>query len=380
MDRKNTDRIRIGILTFHRAHNYGALFQAYALLSFLKKYFPETEIIDYWPLYHQDEYKLIPNWKRRTFVEKIKGILVFLIGFQQIVKRRRGYLNFMKEYLRLPDKVRFPFAGSLTDSYYDVVIYGSDQIWRKMHFNNQHFFDDVYWGYYPHNVGVRIAYAASMGDVNLTPDDLPYINQSLQNFRHIGIREHYLIDMLRQIRDVEFQQVVDPVFLLDKQHWDDLICNLTYKTPSEKYILFYHLTYSTNALQFVNKLSEATGYRIIEIRGRVIPYLIGKRYFHGISPLQFLLLIKNSEMVVTNSFHGTAFSIMFEKDFYSVIKSVENNRIRSLLNMLKLTNRIIDSDRSMLPDEPINYSEVKAILLHYIQNSKQFILKAIQSQ
>ncbi|NLI23146.1 MAG: polysaccharide pyruvyl transferase family protein [Bacteroidales bacterium] len=379
MESKKAERIRVGILTFHRAHNFGALLQAYALLSFLQKYFPETEIIDYWPSYHQDEYTLIPNWKKRTFVEKIKGILVFLLGFPKILKRRAGYLNFMKEYLHVSDKVRYPVAGALAHCSYDVVIYGSDQIWRKMHFNNQYFFDDVYWGLYPHNVGVKIAYAASMGDVNLTPDDIPYIRQSVQNFRYIGIREDYLINKLRQIIEADYQQVVDPIFLLDKQNWENIIDQAAFKIPNEKYILFYHLSFNNSALQFVNRLARITGYRIIEIRGRVIPYLMGKRYFHGVSPLQFLALIRNSEIVVTNSFHGTAFSVLFEKSFYSVLKPVENSRIKSLLKMLNLENRIVVDEGVALLEEPINYSQVKRMLSHYIQNSKDFVLRSVQN-
>ena len=141
--------MKIGILTFHRAHNYGALFQAYATQAFLSRQGHQAEMIDYWPTYHDDEYRMIPYFKTRSLLGKIKAILMILIGFRRILKRSKMYKNFIRDQFNLLGEPRYRSKEAISDLSYDMVIYGSDQIWRGSIFAGIKGFNDVYYGEYP---------------------------------------------------------------------------------------------------------------------------------------------------------------------------------------------------------------------------------------
>ena len=123
--------MKIGILTYQRAHNYGALLQAYALKRFLENQGHSVQFIDYWPEYHSEDYKLIPYFKMRSPLGKIKAILLIIIGWKRLKRRIKGYEEFMTKKLNLLTAPEFVIERELNKLNFDMVICGSDQIWRK---------------------------------------------------------------------------------------------------------------------------------------------------------------------------------------------------------------------------------------------------------
>ena len=369
--------MKIGILTYHRAHNYGALLQCYALKEYLKKYNHVVEIIDYWPEYHNESYKLLSLklFSDYSILGKCKFILIFIFGFSRILKRRKGYINFIYNVLELPKKIRYSNGKDICD-HYDVVIYGSDQIWRKQKTLILNGFDEVYFGEYPTNTKLRISYAASMGVIKLLEKDSEYLEKILKNFNEISVREVDLQNVLKYI-GYNANIVLDPVFLLNKEDWNTLIDCSKIKLPS-KYIFFYHLTFSTDALILIEKLKLFYGYEIIEIRNVVNPLLIGSRYKYQIaSPEDFLKLFKNAEFVVSTSFHGTALSIIFEKQFYITGMGNNSERSRTLLKNLEIGNRYLDNIETIDLAEVIDYQQVNIRLVDLQNKSKNFIHNSI---
>lgn len=366
--------MKIGILTYHRAHNYGAMLQVYALKTYVEQLGYQVEIIDYWPDYHDEEYKLLPFFRNRNILGKIKAILLFSVGFIKIINRAKTYRDFIKEYLRLDDKVTYRYASDLKDIEFDVVIYGSDQIWRKENYLKNQGFSDVFYGDYPICVKRKISYAASMGIIDVSENDKVYIKEKMLNFDVISVREQSLKDMLKTVVDSPIKVVADPVFLLDKNDWNKLIPSIN-PLFSRKYIFFYHLLHSEEAVCLVNRLQAHYGYEVIEVCGRVKPLSFGKRFFHTAGPIDFIGLIQNAEIVVSTSFHGVAFSLIFEKQFYALGMGNNSDRVESLLKKVGIIERLSKTNGSEFDiGATIDYKDV-IVRLENLRGASQLYIK-----
>lgn len=370
--------MKIGILTFHRAHNYGALLQAYALLTYIKSLGHNVEIIDYWPDYHNEDYKLIPYFKAKTLKGKIKSLLLFIIGFQRIIKRSNGYKQFIKEKFNLSKKPQYTYEKGMLNAEYDLVIYGSDQIWRRSNYPLFKGFSDVYYGAYPTSVNQKITYAASMGIIDISNEEKTYIKTSLKNFNSISVREKKLKELIESFTNNPVSLVLDPVFLLSKSNWSELSIK-TLNKYSKKYILFYQLNPSKEAIDLTNEIKAYYGYDVVEIRGRVEPLLFQKRYYQTGNPTEFISLVNNAEIVVSTSFHGVAFSILFEKQFYTLGMNNNSERVRSLLDQLGISNRFIKNNIDIDYSKGIDYSSVNAKLEVLKKESQNYLIKAIKN-
>ncbi|MCA1920536.1 MAG: polysaccharide pyruvyl transferase family protein [Flavobacterium piscis] len=366
---------KIGILTFHRAHNYGAMLQAYALLEFLQSKGYRVEIIDYWPKELQNEYLWVPNYPYRSTLSRIKGLLWFVLGFSMERKRRAGYVHFILKYLQLSKQIRYKTASQLESLNYDVVIYGSDQIWRKHPFTQK--FDTVYWGDVPKNVLRKIAYGASSNTLNFSEDDLAFFRNKLKNFYSVGLREKEFGEVLKEYYERPINIVLDPVFLIDTNVWQNLSLEANIKLPNRPYLLFYHLNYNPHIVKKVEQIARLLKLSVLEIRGRVFPLKVGSRYCQTASPIDFLKLINHADCVITNSFHGTALSILFQKEFYVVGANKGSHRIKNLLETLSLENRFFSDNINLLTDA-IDYKKV-FLTIEILQNqSREFLLRSIE--
>lgn len=351
--------MKIGILTFHRAYNYGALLQCYALKEYLSSLGHEVSIIDYWPEYHSNTYRLIPNFSNLKFKSKIKALFLLIIGINRIKKRNNGYIEFINNKLGLDKSVKYTNPIELGNIGLDIVIYGSDQIWWNSNLPSFKGFDLVYWGQFINSSVKKITYAPSMGVMSHNEEELNQIKDNLSNFSKISVRESATKDFLKNKFNIDSELVLDPVFLLDKNRWDDL-CSSRHSTvtKNENYILFYHLMRNDDALILVNKLALKHNCKVIEIRGRVDSLKFGNRYKQTEDPIGFLQLIRNAKFVVSTSFHGVAFSVIFEKQFLAIGMGKNSERAKSLLKNLGIENRYMSNLEALNLNEFIDYNQV----------------------
>lgn len=367
--------MKIGILTFQRAHNYGAVLQAYALKSTLENMGHEVKIVDYWPTYRKGAYKRFDFFFIRSlkmsFTERVQRML---LQPQRFVRYKR-FEEFIHNYLNLNDNPQYLKPEHIQDDC-DLYIYGSDQIWKYNSYPTLMGFDEVFWGVYPVTQNKKIAYAASMGLLRTGETESKSIQQHLQNFHSIGVREIQLQEMIQSLTEKSVVHVLDPVFLVPVEKWKSI-------APKEKqiknrYILFYHLLYSSDAVNKVSELAKKTGLDIVEINNGKLPLVFNKAA-RGIAngPLEFLDLIQNAEYVVSISFHGVAFSIIFEKQFYAF--SVGNNaaRAQSLLGALGIKDRLITDGDPIDIENRINYREVTSKLNLQRKQSIEFLRSAM---
>lgn len=334
--------MKIGILTYHRAENYGGSLQAYALKHHLESKGHTVRFIDYWPDYHAKHYYYLNPYdlNKRNKKGQIVYILNTLLSLPWLIKRRYNFRKFIKEYLGISGSPVFRFNHESCKEEYDAVIYGSDQIWRRQNFPAFEGYDDWYFGSDHINCQVKIAYAASIGSLIRTKDSEVFFQKHLKNFSILSVREKEVKLWLEE-QGYHPLLVVDPVLLLKKDDWLRL-CK-TSNLSTGKYILFYNLLGTPESLSFAKRIAEKHNCEIRELTKNRDLHIDNKRYIKSASVGVFLSLIANAEVIIANSFHGVAFSILFEKEFYAVGMRHLSARVENLLSILNIPERYINT-------------------------------------
>lgn len=365
--------MKIGILTFHCAHNYGAVLQCYALQETLKSMGHDVEVIDYRP-----EYLLVPYQKfdihrflSKNPIRLIKNCCKEVLLMNRRRKRYKAFDDFISSRLNLSEHVQ----GNNIPPKYDIYVMGSDQIWNT---NITHGFDDVYFGNYMFLKGNKkyIAYAASMGNSLWNDEAKSFYLKSLENFDSLSVRESSMKILLQPLIGKKIEEVLDPTLLADSCIWKNII-----KKPyiKYKYVLVYQVRSDKNTLRIARQIANEIGAVVIEVMANFfIKDCFHKNKIQCASPEEFIGFIKNASFIVTTSFHGTAFSIIFNKPFYCVtLNDGEDSRSASLLKSIGLENRMIQKDSSpKFSDVDFNYANESLSLQK--KESLYFLNKAIR--
>ena len=366
--------MKIGILTYHRAENYGALLQAYATMTYLRSLGYDVSFVDYWPTYHSDYFRLFP-WERfrRGGLRAKLGLLVrFLIWYIPRRVRKHKLQQFMHRRLGLPRNAAFTNSSGSTP-WYDCVVYGSDQIWRKQHLGGVEF-DPWYFGSANVHAVRKVTYAASMGSIQTTPADDAFVREAMARFWRISVRESDLQDYLRQLGTASVQ-VIDPVFLLSREQWLQVARP---RKGTQRYIFFYNLLNTPESTRFADSLSRQTGLPVREVNKQLDFRHLDARYTSTASVEEFLGLLDGAEYVVSNSFHGVAFSLIFQKQFFAAGMRERANRVCSLLTLAGIPERYFGEATSAPATLPaIDYNPVSEKLSGAILHSQQFLKEAL---
>lgn len=367
----NNGFMKIGILTFHRALNYGAFLQSFALKTYMSSRGHESSIVDYWPYGHERAYKLfnIDHYRSISFISKIKYILSIIFKYRRHRARTRKMLILQQNLLNLSSSPEYRTPEQLSSINYDCLFYGSDQIWWKSKLKGYSGYDWAYWGDFVRDDIRRISYAASMGVLNCDSNDLGIIRCKLNNFDSISVRETSLRDLLQDFTNSEIKVVCDPVFLLSQDIWKSF-CK-SFNLP-KRYILLFNLMHSPKASEIAQCKSKELQCPIIELTPSIQPWSYGKNIIQTADPCEFLYAINNAEFVVTSSFHCTAFSVIFNKQFYACGMSNNSGRVHSLLSILGIPDRIIEDSKACGSAE-IDYNDLNYKLSKFVAGSKQFI-------
>ncbi len=315
---------KIGIITFHNAHNYGAVLQAYALSKYLEKSGNIIEIINIQNPYITNSY--LSRWNPLIGIkENIKKYIYRnILGRGKI--RERKFSDFIA---KLPlSKPIYPEYK--LDTYYDMIICGSDQVWNRYITQDK---SNIYF-LATNNTKIKIAYAASTGRVRLSKEDLHF----LSSFKKIGVREKSLEAQIRNDFHLNAQLVPDPTLLLDDAEWE--IIEKPVMGIPKRYLLFYSALPATTKkyLPLVEQVSEYLNLPIAYIntdRGKQYKGYKGISFnLNEIGPEEFVWLFHHAEFIIPFSFHGNMFSIIFKKNFASIGGySNEDDRVSSLYDI-----------------------------------------------
>ena len=380
--------MKIGIMTFHKSINYGSVLQAYALALKLKNMGYEAEIIDYEQ--HNYGYQYNPL-KIPVSFSSIKHDFVNICLLRTMLNRKSGFEKFRKKYLPLTDKEYF-YGDDLSelDSRYDFLICGSDQIWNT----NASDFDMAY--FFPFAVNTpKIAYAPSLNLGELSNVKNPKrLKKYIMKFKALSAREdagkEKICKFIDNRKNVEV--VLDPTLLNYKKDYETISSK---KIIKGKYIFFYSVNYAEDAVKSAEYLSDVTGLPVYTLPAgkgtRALLKIKARGKIHvcreNVAPEDFLSLIRYAEYVVTNSFHGTAFSIIFEKKFFSIRSEVGTDpnkidaRLYNILNYLGLQERYLFLNEFMKfdIDKPVSYKEVNRKREEQIIESVDFLKNNLEN-
>lgn len=327
--------MKIRTITFHRAQNHGSVLQAYALQEFVRNCCKETgidcdyKIIDFIPEAQNELYAI---FRKHGGVKSFVKNTINLLHYKSLAVRQRRFKQFIDDYLDTTEV----YAGIDSLSSYtemaDLYISGSDQIWnvRARDSSPAYFYD-----FLPASAK-RISYAASFGPLKIdwSKYDSVLYSQLLDKYSEISVREQGSADNIVKLTGKNPKILPDPTLLLSKEMWNNIAS--TEVKEAKPYILLYALEPTKTQLKLVRLISENYGLEVIALRyNNKNDWFNTFEHRYDAGPREFISYILNAELIVTTSFHGTAFSINFEKPFW-VIDGLNDARIGAILKACNL--------------------------------------------
>lgn len=369
--------MKVGILTMHRVTNFGSVLQAYALQNFLFKYGVDNELIDYvYPNeFHKEHVKLPWRFKLGLLKQRIKRVF-----FKPKPVKLPKIQEFIENDLKKSKKT-FCLKQDLAANYpsYDIYVTGSDQVWNTKYLKG----DNSFMFPFLKDNEKRISYASSFGVFNLPKSEGLNWLEPLSRYSNISVREKKAQKILDDYMGIKSTLLVDPTLLLSKEEWIQFSDNSI--NIEESYILLYLLDYAWNpfpyAETFVRHYETLLGYKVVVIE----PQNMKEKYPHWIflkdlSPRNFVNVFNNAALIITSSFHGTAFSINLERPFYSIINNISTNddRIESLCELVGLEDQLVPYN-SEFPDfnKRIYFDKSRNSLQQEREKSKKFLMEQI---
>lgn len=320
--------------------NYGSTMQAFALQKTVMELGYGNRIINYVPNKREKLAFFCKSSARFvTLKAKIenKKIESKFLNRDEIDLKNRKFEEFYENSFFLTEMIPVQNQMKSLNNKYRIFLCGSDQIWNPNYFKKCNFLDFV------SESNKKIAYAPSIGTTQLTENEKRKMKSYLDRFDKISVREESSKRLIESVVDKPVQVVCDPVFLLSREKW---IEKMQLKEPEEKYILCYFLGNNPEYQKMTEKLQESLKIKVKIIPTNTFGYALGFETQKTVGPKDWLSLLYGAEFVLTDSFHATAFSIIFNKSFY-VLKRFsdtspksQNSRIYHLLNMTGLEDRI----------------------------------------
>ena len=365
--------MKTGLVTFYHIHHYGALLQAAATQRAVETLGSECEIIDYFVNQNNDLFR------KPTGLGSMAADAHTALHYRALKTRYQRFERFSKDHLHISGH-RFESLEELRNAElpYDVILSGSDQIWNPKIFPDGRF-DPVFFGAFSEKR--KIAYAPSFGIPKIPEEMVAELKGYLGSFSHLSARETQGSQILREVTGEEFPVVLDPTLLLTAEQWGAM-AETPKGYPTDGYILCYCINKPGALAPYIRQLAEKTGLPVVQlcgIRQKVYPKA---HCILDAGPAEFLALFQNASYVCTNSFHGTVFSVQFQKPFFTAVAPAElaapeRSRTFSILNRLGLTNRVIGKgDTAGLLDE-IDWEAVAADLAKARESSKAYLRAAL---
>lgn len=397
---KSEKQLRVATLTmYHTSINYGGVLQTYALQKVLTKMGCLSTTLRYhttwnfvcdikkevWEVY-RSKHKMIAF---KSFIQKISKLVIDFVSTKYIQKtylskkldcRRAAFSKFTSIHISDSNEVYSDTTLQKSVESYDAFIVGSDQVW------NPYLFTPGYGlGFVPNNK-LKISYAASIAQPSLTQSDIEVMRPYISRFDKISVRELRAKELLREDMNLNAECVLDPTMLLTEGEWSSLINRKVMDTP---YIFCYILGAEKDKIDFAKKTAEALHLPLVTLpfvsrymRTHQLKYMeFGDEQFYDIDPAGFLDLVQSAEYVITDSFHGTAFSILYHKRFIVLDRNSSNaefemnSRLQSIISLFNI-GQILVSDYSnpgLDHFKDIDYDAVDRVLTSMRKVSMDFL-------
>ncbi len=359
--------MKIGIITIHFGQNYGSVLQAYALNRYLANAGHIVKLIDYIP----KRYTL----KKKYCIAQSKPFPIMLAATLAYLPQRIRFCNVFDAFIRkyIPKTHTFTSYDQLVKycNDFDLYITGSDQVWNK-EYNGV--YQKEYYLSFVKGKKEKYAYAASFGKAELSENEIAEAKTFLHDFKGISVRESSGLSVLKEC-GVYGQLAMDPIFLLDREMWSTFCGKRRIK---EKYILVFSLDgEDQNFAQYAHQLAGRYGYKVAHIAFSKRKYKYIDFDLSYQTPQDFVALIRDAELVVTNSFHGVAFSIRMNTPVIAGYRGKYNTRLESILDLCGLKQRQIKISAESVADPqvlaPVDFERVNKLLENKLRASRDFL-------
>lgn len=377
--------MKIKTLTCHHVYNYGASLQAYALMHYLESLGNDVQIIDYYPEYIRTD---LPFWyinKNSHFYKymwwnpflrlpySLKNWMTYRKGHKRRARFDQYTSKFLKltnEYVTYEELVKEPPVA-------DLYFVGSDQVWNTFFVSGS---DKAFYLDFGAENTKKCSYAPSFGSPRIKPEMSRFVKDEISKLDKVSVRELSGCEILKELGIKDVANVVDPVFLLDVNQWADVISD-SYVQPKGKYVLIYQLYgYNKDFKKWAGYLSKKYGYEIIAVPGTFLTY--ANHNYRNAGPSEFISLIKNAEFILCDSFHASAFSVIFNKQFVVLLQPeiAHSARMEDFCKLIGMPQLF----RAKFEDiESLNYDweDINKRISQQIKSSKEYIdscLKLVQ--
>lgn len=348
--------MKISIITLQAVKNYGSVLQAFATQEKFKEYGLDVEIVNF---IRKDclKHNLMKTWLRKD--NGIKRFIKAIILYPTLVKWEKVFDEFLDKHLNLSKKIyttEEDFERNIPNA--DIYCTGSDQVWNSEW--NKGIVLPLYLSYAPDDKR-KIAFCASFGRQKLDKWEIKEIQKYLERYDFISVRESSAVKILDNIGIKNSQQLLDPTLIMNKNFWLKYVSNRMIK---QDYLLIYQLNSNKNFDDYAKKVAKRKKLKLVRLCTRYDQVL--KNGYPILIPKieNFISLFYYANLIITDSFHGTAFSINLNKNFISIYPSEYAGRIKSILNLVGLQNRHLNSYNDFsIVDKNIDYSKVNSVLL-----------------
>lgn len=362
---------KIGIITFHRACNYGAFLQAYALQETLNDMEGvEASLIDYRSSRIEERNSPLFVFHRKG--NPIKKTIRFFLECPDIMKRNRVFRDAGARLFRITEKDLTKKSVAAGTAGFSSLITGSDQVWNRDIIGE----DNTYFLEFAGEKQLKYSYAASIGKAELTESEIPELIRETASFRAVSVREADILPVLREKMPGRYiVSSLDPVFLYGADKWRSFAVH----RKRRPYVLFFMMGESRSALpamRFASEYARKKGISLIYLSDRDFWYRYRDLIHAGhVSPEVFVGLIDQADCVVTNSFHATAFSIILHKPFFVETEILRSNRIVNLLETAGLLQRGLKNGACSGDLPEIRWDEVDRKMMPRIRESHDYLEK-----
>lgn len=363
---------KVSLITIHTGPNFGTILQVIASNAILKEHGFDVVVINYIP--PRDSYKRIfdetkEHVKNSLGVTKFRRVIGGIKKYLKAKQSNRKYIGTLKKYCNLSTPIYCYDDFSQKCPVADYYVTGSDQVWNTIHnegIDTHYFFEGV--------KGPKIALSASIGMDELSETEKKTFYKFLSQYKAISVRDQTAAELLAQI-NISSVQVVDPTLMLDRNKWASTVC---LRARLENPYLLVYIPYNIHdkdlIYSFARRVAKIKNLLVVTFSWSNINDSYADITMKNVDPIDFLTLMYYADYVITNSFHGTVFSINFNKKFWVYMPTQFTSRIESILSLCGLKDRIIDDDGSTRNiDECIDFSRVNSILESERVKFHQFI-------
>lgn len=365
--------MKVALITLHRVYNYGTALQAWSTQQILEDAGHEVSVIDY----------ITPHrTKKAIFLEPsangnqggLHRVVYRFFKLFSIMLKEMTFGRFVRNNLHLTKKYITPEDLDNDSPQADVYITGSDQVWNSKY--NQGVDRGYFLDFLPEDAH-RVAFVASFGATELATDEQHEISHYVRRYQALSVRESSAKSMLESLGRSDAVWLIDPTLQIKKEKWLQMASKRLVK---EKYCILMLLYNEDNhATEYARRIADEKGLKLVKVSWEMKkPSMVDRLMTHR-SPADFLSLFHYAEFVVTNSFHGLAFSINLEKQFVVVPRNEFNSRIESLLQLTGLEDRMVSSEQDALgaAGRGIEYEPVRAVLDEERRRAADFIKESI---